>query len=204
MPAPIVRATPPAGQSFPQNGTAQAAAQKPAPAAGTPLVAPNRPGQTQQHLAGWMEQHRNLPLADQQRALENEPGFRNLPQPEQTQLQNRLRQLNSMPAEQRQAAIAHTEAMERLQPKDRQAVRSTMSELGSMREDRRAAVARVFHNTLAMTPQQRQAYLNSPQFRSQYSDNERETLNHLLQIQPAASQAGFEWARPAAPPSPHD
>ncbi len=34
----------------------------------TPLVTPNRPGQTQQHLADWMEGHRNLPLVEQQRA----------------------------------------------------------------------------------------------------------------------------------------
>ncbi len=94
--------------------------------------------------------------------------------------------------------------MERLAPAQRKQVNNTMSELGSMREDRRAAVARAFHNTLSMPPQQRQAYLNSPQFRSQYSDNERETVNHLLQVQPAAAQAGFDWARPPAAQIPHD
>jgi DNA-directed RNA polymerase subunit F len=164
------------------------------------LVVPNRPGQTQQHLAGWMEAHRNMPLADQQRALANEPNFRNLPPQEQQQLHQRLTQLNNMPASQRDKVIEHTEAMERLQPRQRQQVRDAMSQLGSLPEDRQHAVAHAFHQAIAMPEPQRQAWLNSPQVRGQFNDNERDTLNHLLDIQPAAAQAGFSWAKPQAAP----
>src|ERR1700722_8646385 len=33
----------------------------------------------QQHLQEWMDNHKNLSLTDQQRALESEPGFHELP-----------------------------------------------------------------------------------------------------------------------------
>ena len=173
----------------------------------TPLVNPNRPGQTQQHLSGWMDTHRNLPVADQQRALENEPGFRSLPPQEQQQLHNRLRQLNAMPPQQRQKEMQRTEAMERLAPPQRQQVRAAVAELGSLSEDRKNAVARAFHTAVEMPEQQRQNWLNSPQVRGQFNDNERATLNHLLSVQPVAAQAGLpgfspRTTQPQYPPNP--
>jgi len=143
-----------------------------------------------------MEAHRNLPLADQQRALENEPGFRNLAPDERQRLHDRLTQLNAMPAEQRQRVLERNEAMEKLAPPQRQQVRAAMGELGDLREDRRSAVSRTFYTLLRLPPDRRQAWLNSPQFRSQFSDRERETLNHLLAVQPFAAQAGLPGFTP--------
>jgi Protein of unknown function (DUF3106) len=183
-----VRPTPPTANS--QNGQ---------------LVVPNRPGQTQQHLASWIEAHRNMPLADQQRALENEPNFRSLPAQEQQQLHQRLTQLHSMPPQQQQRVIERTEAMERLPPRQRQQVRDAMSQIGSLPEDRQHAVAHAFHQALTIPEAQRQAWLNSPQVRGQFNDNERDTINHLLSVQPAAAQAGFGWAKPPVPQqAPHE
>jgi hypothetical protein len=148
------------------------------------LVTPNRPGQTQQHLAGWMDAHRNMPLPEQQRALENEPGFRNLPPQEQQQLHNRLGQLNAMPPDQRQKVISRTEELEKLAPAQRQQVRGAMAAVGSLPEDRRHAVARAFYQLRDMPPAQRQAYMNSPQFGSQFNDQERGAINGLLNVAP--------------------
>jgi hypothetical protein len=147
-----------------------------------------------------MEQHRNLPLAQQQRALEDEPGFHGLPAQEQMQLHQRLTQLNNMPPEQRQKVIARTEAMESLPPAQRQQIRNAMAQLGSLPEDRRNAVSRAFHAAVAMPEQQRQAWLNSPQIRSQFNENERDTLGHLLAVQPVASQAGLPGFSPRTTP----
>jgi hypothetical protein len=172
----------------------------------TPLVTPNRPGQTQQHLADWMQAHRNMPLADQQRALENEPGFRGLPAQEQQQLHQRLTQLNNMPAPQREDMIRRTEIMESLPPVQRQQIRNAMAQLGNLPEDRRNAVSRAFKAAISMPEPQRQAWLNSPQTRSQFNANERDTLNHLLAVQPVASQAGLPGfsPRPAPQGQPHE
>jgi hypothetical protein len=116
--------------------------------------------------------------------LEQEPGFRQLRPEEQQRMLNRLNQLSAMSPQRRQLAINRTEAMERLSPDQRQQVRGAMQQLGSLREDRRRAVARAFHDLRGLPDAQRQYYLNSPQYRGQFSDLERSTLNNLFFVAP--------------------
>lgn len=150
----------------------------------SPLVNPGRPGQTQQHLGEWMEAHRNLPVADQQRALENEQGFHNLPAEEQQKLHQQLQRLNNMSPQDRQKRLQENEQMERLAPPQRQQVRSAMAQVGQLPEDRRHAVSRAFYQVRDMPPAQRQSYMNSPQFRSQFNEQERGAINGLIGIAP--------------------
>ena len=42
------------------------------------------------HLGDWLNQHRNLPVQDQERMLRSDPGFNRLPAQEQQRLVNRL------------------------------------------------------------------------------------------------------------------
>lgn len=149
-----------------------------------PALTASRPGQKQEHLAQWMDRHSSLPLADQQRALANEPGFRDLPPQTQQSMQNRLTQLNDMPPEQRRRLLEHMEAMERLTLPQRQQVRGAMQEYRTLPMDRRRMVARAFRDLREMPQPQRQAVLNSDRFRSQFSDQERGTLSSLLAVEP--------------------
>jgi hypothetical protein len=169
-----------------QRTVPQAIPQRPLPQAqaATPLVVPNRPGQTQMHLGAWMQAHSNLPLAQQQAALENESGFRGLPPQEQQQLHQRLTQLNNMPPEQRQKFIQRTELMEQLPPVQRQQVRNAMAAIGNLPEYRQHVVNRAFFQLRDMPPGQRQAYMNSPQYRAQFNEQERGAINGLLSITP--------------------
>lgn len=161
----------------------------------------NRQPRNPQHLSQWMDSHRSLPLAQQQSELSNEPGFRNLNPAEQQRMHQRLQQLNAMPAQQQQRVIQRTEAMERLAPPQRQQIRGATSQLGSLAPDRRRAVASAFHAALQYPENQRQQWINSPQIRSQFNDQERSTLNNLLQVAPAASQAGLPGFSPRVPPA---
>ncbi|QHN03392.1 DUF3106 domain-containing protein [Granulicella sp. WH15] len=136
------------------------------------------------HLSQWMENHRNLTPAQQQHALENEPGFRLLRPEQQRREIDLLNRLNSMSPEQRHRYIAHTEAMERLSPPQRQQVRNAMQQLGSLPEDRRRIVAHIFRDVRNMPEPQRQMYLNSPQMRGVLNDRERWTLNGLILVNP--------------------
>lgn len=156
-----------------------------------PLVTSSRPEsgqranqQNQEHLAQWMDRHSNLPLAEQQRALENEPGFRDLPPPTQQRMRDRLTQLNSMSPEQRRRILQRTEEMEHLSPPQRQQVRGALSQYHELPPDRRRLVARAFRDLREMPPPQRQAILNQDRFRSQFSDQERNTLSNLLAVEP--------------------
>lgn len=141
-------------------------------------------GQNQEHLEQWMNRHSSMSLDQQQRALENEPGFRQLPPQTQQHLRNRLTQLNNMPPEQRQRLIERNEAIERLTPIQRQQVRGAMQQLGALPVDRRRMVARAFRDLREMPPSQRQAALNSDRFRGEFSPEERGTLSQLLDVEP--------------------
>ncbi|WP_263368688.1 DUF3106 domain-containing protein [Edaphobacter bradus] len=140
--------------------------------------------QRQEHLSQWMERHSNLPLAQQQKALENEPGFRDLPSATQQRMRDSLTQLNNMPPEQRRRMLARTEAMEHLTPQQRTQVRGALGQLGSLPVDRRRMVARAFRDLREMPVPQRQAILNSDRFRGQFSDQERGTISNLLAVEP--------------------
>lgn len=138
----------------------------------------------QEHLGQWMDRHSNMPLEEQQRALENEPGFRDLPPQTQQAVRNRLTQLNNMTPEQRRRMIEHTEAMEHLTPQQRQQVRAATEQYQGLPDGRRRMVARAFRDLREMPPPQRQALMNSDRFRSQFSDQERNTLSSLLAVEP--------------------
>lgn len=142
------------------------------------------PRQNQEHLAQWMDRHSSLPLLDQQTALQNEPGFRQLPSQTQQRMMDRLTQLNNMPDEKRRRILERTEVLEHLSQPQRQQVRSAMQELGSLPVDRRRLVARAFRDLRDTPPQQRQSILSSDRIRGQFSDQERATLNNLLNVEP--------------------
>ena len=131
-----------------------------------------------------MDRHRNLPLAQQQQALQNEPGFRQLPPQTQQRMLDRLTQLNNMPDQQRRRVLEHNEAIERLTVPQRQQFRDAMQQLGGLPVDRRRLVARAFRDLREMPPPQRQAILNSDRFRGQFSEQERSTLGNLLAVEP--------------------
>ncbi len=142
------------------------------------------PKPNQEHLAQWMDHHSNLPLADQQRALENEPGFRDLPTQTQQRMRDRLTQLNNMTPEQRRRILERTEVMEHLTPPQRQQVRGALEQYRGLPEDRRRLVARAFRDLREMPQPQRQAILSSDRFRGQFSDQERNTISGLLAVEP--------------------
>jgi hypothetical protein len=176
---------------FGHGGFPRQAPPPPRPQPGTSPLAPiqrqENPGQRIQngeHLAGWLDRHSNLTPAQQQQALEKEPGFAGLPPQTQQRMRDRLSQLNSMPPDQRSRLIEHTEAMERLTPEQRGQVRSTMQQLASLPPASRRAVSRTFRNLRDMTPDQRSAYLNSPDIHSQFTDQERSTLSNLMAVEP--------------------
>ncbi len=146
--------------------------------------APEPRARQQEHLGRWFEKNGNLPLAEQQKALEKEPGFKDLPPETQQRLRNQITQLNQMTPDQRRRTLEDTEAMERLTPAQRQQFAGAMQSYGTLPKDRRKAVAKAFRNLREMPPQQREATMNSDRFRNQFSDQERGTLSSLLTLQP--------------------
>lgn len=145
-----------------------------------------RPNVTTQgaHLGQWMQQHNTLSPQQQQQALQHEPGFNQLPPQTQQRMVQRLNRLNSMPEQQRNRVLSRNEAMERMSPQQRGNVRSVMGQLGALPQDRRRAVAHSFRELRGMSPEERNSLLNSPEFRQQFTDEERGTLGNLLSVSP--------------------
>jgi len=142
-------------------------------------------GNTPGHPRG--DVHQGLDIraaAQQQQALDKEPGFHDLPPQTQQRYRDRLAQLNTMPVQQRDKVLSRTEWMERLPPEQRSQVRNAMQQWSSLPPASHRAVGRTFRVVRGMPPAQRLAYLNSPDIRSQFSPQERDTLTHLMQVEP--------------------
>ena len=131
-----------------------------------------------------MKSHSNMTPEQQQHALENEPGFRNLPPETQQRLRNTLAQLNRMPAEQRRRQLERNEAIEHLTPAQEQQFHASMAQFNTFPVERRRLIARAFRDLREMPPPQREALLNSDRTRAEFSDQERSTLSGLLAAEP--------------------
>jgi hypothetical protein len=143
----------------------------------------NRAAQNQ-HLAQWMDNHKALSLSDQQRALQNEPGFRELPRETQQRQLDQLARLNAMNPQQRARILDRNEVLERMSPPQREQWRGAVQQLNALPMPRRRLMARAILDLREMSPDQRQQVINSPAMRSQFSDPERATLSTLLSAEP--------------------
>ncbi len=159
-----------------------------------------------EHLAGWLNQHSHLNLQQQEQALDQEPGFHDLPPETQQRYRNRLAQLDAMNPQRRQNMLARNEALERLSPEQRAQVRGALGQLGSMPPDQRHAVAQTFRALRDLPADQRYAALNSGRFGGQLNGVQRNVLSNLLSVEPmlpppnrAAQPAYPQGAQPMQP-----
>ena len=142
------------------------------------------PAQNQEHIPQWMANHSNLPLAEQQRALEELPGFHELPPQTQQHYRDQLARFNSMTPQQRARMLERNEALEHMTPPQRQQWNSAMQQLSTLPAPRRQVVVRAILDLREMPPNQRQSTLNSPAFRAQFSDRELSMLSTVLTAEP--------------------
>jgi hypothetical protein len=154
--------------------------------------APPRFVGAQQHLGTWLQRHGNLPPAEQERALQSEPGFNRLPPETQQKLLDRLRQINRMPPRQRQRTVDQIEAMEHLTPQMRQQVRASVQEFHSLPPDRQRLVKKAVRDLREYPPEQRVAMMHSGQLQSQFTPEERSILSNVLAVTPYQPVRGSE------------
>ena len=136
------------------------------------------------HRGEWLRKNQNLPPAEQERALRNDPAFRQLPAERQEQLMNRLRNFNNRPPEQRQQILNRMETFEHLPQPERQRVRNLYGQMRDLPDDRRAAVHQAARQLGGMSPAERERMLNSPQFRRRFSPQEQNLVRGLAQLEP--------------------
>lgn len=160
------------------------------------------PGARTQHLADWMQTHQHLDPAEQQKALQQEPGFKSLPPQQQQRLITRLQDLNNKTPEQRQRTLDRVEAWERMSPAQKQQVTNSTAQLRALPPDRQLPLRKAFRDLRDLPPAQRQQMLNSSEFQGQFSAQERGILGNLLTVEPYQANRPAP-ANPSQTPQPN-
>jgi hypothetical protein len=143
-----------------------------------------RAAQNQEHLQQWMESHKSLSPAAQRQALQNEPGFRELPPQTQQHVLNQFDRLNSMKPQVRDRTLERNEILERMTPAQVQQYRGAAQALTAAPPDRRRLMARAILDLREMPPEQREQVIDSPRFGAQFNPDERNTIHTLLGAEP--------------------
>jgi hypothetical protein len=136
------------------------------------------------HLGDWLNQHRGLPVQDQERLLRSDPNFNRLPPANQQRLLQQLHSVNQMPEQQRERTLARNEAIERLSPQQRMGLNQSAQRLAAMPPERKALVRRAFQDLRAVPLEQRETVLNSARYQGVFSPEERGVLSDFLRVEP--------------------
>ena len=162
------------------------------PAHGQKQEARQARAQNHPRAGEWLRKYKDMPPAEQERALTNDPQFQKLPAERQQKLRERLQQFNNMPPARKEKVLSRMEAFDQLTPQQRQQARDLNSRLKNIAPERRQQMRVALRNLRAMDPQQQQRVMDSDQFRSRFNDNERDILHGMLQlpIGPGAQQNG--------------
>ena len=110
------------------------------PGYGPPVYAPSG------HLGDWLNQHRNLPVQEQERMLRGDPSFRRLNPADQQRLMQQLHQVNQMPEEQRQRRLARAEIIEHLPPQERMRINLSARRWADLPPERQAMMKSAFQD----------------------------------------------------------
>jgi hypothetical protein len=159
----------------------------------TPQKSPNaanRPAQKSAYKMGdWLQAHKDLPLDQQLKLLESEPGFKKLSADRQGALRERLKKFNSLPPAQREQAVKRMEFLSKLSPQQRQQLRDANQQLKGLPPERQVAVHTALRHLRQMPAAERQQVIQSDRFRSTFSDQEQKLISQLAEMSPAAASA---------------
>ncbi len=148
------------------------------PGYGSPFYAP--PG----HLGDWLNQHRGLPVQEQERMLRGDPSFRRLNPADQQRLMQQLHQVNQMPEEQRQRRLARAEMIERLSPQERMQINLSARRWAYLPPVRQALMKNAFQDMRSVPLDQRPIMLNSGRYQGVFTPEERGILTDMLRVEP--------------------
>jgi Protein of unknown function (DUF3106) len=124
------------------------------------------------HAGDWLRRYKDLSPEEQERALQNDPAFRRLPAERQQILRQRLQHFSSLPPQQQLRMLNRMETWEHLTPEQKQQARQIFQQMRQLTPDRRRQVMTAVRDLRTMPPDQREQVIDSPRFRSNFSDQE--------------------------------
>ncbi len=154
----------------------------------------NRQAQVRQqrrgHAGDWLRRYKDLPPADQERALQNDPGFRRLSPDQQQRLRQRLQHFSNLPPQQQLRMLNRMETWEHLTPDQKQQARQTFAQMRQLPPDRQRMVRTAVRDLAAMPPDQRERVIDSERFRGIFSDQERDIIRGAARLPLAPAENG--------------
>jgi DNA-directed RNA polymerase subunit F len=154
----------------------------------TAPAAPKNTPQNNQHAGprhgDWLRKYKDLPPDQQMKALENDPNFKKLPPERQEKLRQRLSQFNNLPPEQREKIVKRMRKFENLSPAQRQQARDLAQRYRQVPPERRQRMRQAMRDLAQMSPEDRNKALDSDQYRTDFSENEREIMRGMAEIRP--------------------
>ena len=145
------------------------------------------------HMGDWFRRNEALPPDQQLKKLEQNPDFQQLPPDRRQRLRERLQNFNSLPPEQKDRILHRMETYEHLSSEQQQRVHDMFRQYRGLPQDRRQELKRAFQQLEGMTPYERQRMLDSPEYRNNFSDQERGLLRGMSTI-------GITPGQPGPPP----
>ena len=164
-----------------QGHSAPAQALRPSQGHPAPTYHPSRPAQQavprpHGHAGDWLRRYKDLPPAEQERALQNDPAFRRLPPAQQERLRQRLQHFSNLPPQQQLRMLNRMDTWEHLTPEQKQQARQIFNQMRQLPPDRQRMVTTAIRDLRPMSPDQRERVIDSPRFKGSFSDQEREMI----------------------------
>src|SRR5271167_1617137 len=134
------------------------------------------------HRGDWLRKYGNLPPSEQEQQLKQDPGFRNLSPDKQNQLLDRLRKFNSQPPEKKAQILDRMETYEHMTPSQQASARNLFQRYHNLPEDQKGKVSQAYRRLRGMPPDARSQLLNSDEFRNNFSDEQRDLLRGMTDL----------------------
>jgi hypothetical protein len=165
----------------------------------SPAYQPQRPSQAPRqqegrpqrgHAGDWLRRYKDLPPAEQERELQRDPGFRRLPPARQQLLRQRLQHFSSLPPQQQLRILNRMDTWEHLTPEQKTQARQVFNQFRQLPPARQRMVGTAVHDLRGMPPDQRERVIDSPRFRSMFSDQERDMIRGASRLPLAPPDGG--------------
>lgn len=158
-----------------------------------PAYRPQQPAMRQQargHAGDWLRRYKDLSPAEQEHALQNDPGFRGLSPDQQQRLRQRLQHFSNLPPQQQLRMLNRMETWEHLTPDQKQQARQTFAQMRQLPPDRQRMVRTAVRDLATMPPDQRERVIDSDRFKGMFSDQERDIIRGAARLPLAAPENG--------------
>jgi hypothetical protein len=134
------------------------------------------------HRGDWLRKYMALPPHQQEQQLQHDPSFKSLSPDRQNHLLDRLRKFNSQSPEQKAKILNRMENFEHMTPEQQQAARSLFDRYHNLPDDQKSKVSQAYRRLRGMPPSARNDLLNSDEFRNNYTDDQRELLRGMTDL----------------------